>query len=154
MRDKRTNEQTNIEDRATQPMEAGGWVSQFKLQLDAFQPPWCFDGWNWVSFNNNFKFFQLFSSEQRCSAINFECSFMNFSPRCLDFFLRGAWVLPTRCLDFTSKVLEWVGLGGVYCRFRFNLLLFLALCTCTLHLKQISSCIKCTLLSNGATISI
>ena len=24
-----TNERTNIEDRATQPMEAGGWVSQF-----------------------------------------------------------------------------------------------------------------------------
>ena len=23
------NEQTNTEDRATQPMEAGGWVSQF-----------------------------------------------------------------------------------------------------------------------------
>ena len=54
-------------------------------------------------------------------------------------------------LEFYSRVLEWVGLGGVYCRFRFNLLLFLALCTCTLHLKQITSCIKCTLLSNGAT---
>ena len=26
----RTNDQTNTEDRATQPMEAGGWVSQFQ----------------------------------------------------------------------------------------------------------------------------
>ena len=29
MQDKRTNDQINTEDRATQPMEAGGWVSQF-----------------------------------------------------------------------------------------------------------------------------
>ena len=28
-----TNERTNIEDRATQPMEAGGWVSQFSMKL-------------------------------------------------------------------------------------------------------------------------
>ena len=37
MRDGRTNERTNeqtTEDRATQPMEAGGWVSQFRVAFN------------------------------------------------------------------------------------------------------------------------
>ena len=91
-------------------------------------------------------------------------SFMDFTSQVFGFYLLASWILLPRCFNFTSQqlgfypprpqVLVWVGLGGIYCRFRFNLLLFLAPYTWTLHLKQISSCIKCTLLSNGATISI
>ena len=32
------NEQRTTEDRATQPMEAGGWVSQFEFKVYSHQP--------------------------------------------------------------------------------------------------------------------